>query len=127
MVPRSLRVWFIIHFAADVVFAAPMFVAPVAFLTFFGWPTVDPLTTRAVSAALFAIGIESWLCRNASADVYRAMLNLKIIWSGAAVIGFVWGLISGAPPALWLFLVIFAGFHGVWVYYRVVVARTAAG
>jgi len=29
MVPQSLRVWFVIHFAADMLFALPRFCAPV--------------------------------------------------------------------------------------------------
>jgi len=68
MVPKSLRVWFVIHFVADLLFALPLFFAPVFTLKLFGWETVDPATSRLVAAALFGIGIESLLGRNASAD-----------------------------------------------------------
>jgi len=64
------------------------------------------------------IGIESWLGRNAGIEVYRAMLNLKVIWSGSAIFGIGLGLLRGAPPAGWIFLAIFAVFFMVWVYYR---------
>ena len=80
MIPTSLRTWFVIHFVTDMLFAIPLLLAPVFTMTLFGWTTIDPATTRLVGAALLAIGIESYLGRNASAAVFEAMLNLKIIW-----------------------------------------------
>ncbi len=120
MVPKALRRWFVIHFVTDMGFATPMMIAPVKLLTLFGWETIDPFMTRLAAAALFGIGIESYLGRNASAESYRNMLNLKIIWSLGAVAGAVWTLIQypGSPPMLWGVLVIFGGFNLVWVYWR---------
>lgn len=120
-VPRSLRSWFILHFALDVLLAIPLMVAPEATLRFFGWQTVDPITTRVVAAALFGIGIESYLGRNAGVEAYQGMLNLKIIWSLAAVIGLLVSLLQGAqgsPFMAWVTLMIFAAFNLLWVYWR---------
>lgn len=114
----SLRAWFIAHFVADVVFAVPLFVAPRAFLGMLGWSAVDPLSTRLVAAALFGIGIQSLLGRNEPPATYRAMLNLKIIWSGAATIGLVWSQLEGGPLFGWVFAGVFAGFNAVWSYHR---------
>lgn len=128
-VPPALRTWFVIHFVADIVSAVPLFVAPVYVLELVGWESVDPVAARLVAAALFGIGIESLLGRNADAATYRGMLNLKIIWSAAASIGLAWGLIEGAhgrPLALWGVLGIFVVFHGIWVYWRVRLGRRAA-
>lgn len=118
-VPASLRRWFVLHFWADMLFAIPLFVAPAWFLGLCGWTTVDPVTARLVAAALFGIGIQSLLGRHESRGVFRAMLTLKCIWSGAALAGFAVSLAQGAPPMTWAFVAIFAGFTTVWNTYRV--------
>lgn len=120
-VPKALRTWFILHFWLDIVFAAPLFFAPDFTAKLLGWQVVDPYTARIAAAALFGIGIESWLARDASAEIYRNMLNLKVIWSSAAVIGIAWSLIEGAqgrPWGAWLILAIFVVFNIVWLYWR---------
>lgn len=117
-VPQSLRIWFVIHFAVDMLFAVPLLFFPELIMPMLGWIVVDPITSRLVGAALLGIGIESLLGRNASREVFQAMLNLKIIWAFGAVLGIGLGIGAGGPPAAWLFLVIFAIFLGVWVYYR---------
>ena len=118
-VPASLRRWFVVHFWADMLFAVPLFVAPAWFLGLCGWTAVDPVTARLVAAALFGIGIQSLLGRDESQGAFRAMLNLKCIWSGAALLGFAVSLAQGAPPMTWAFVVVFAGFATVWNTYRV--------
>ena len=122
-VPQSLRRWFVGHFVADVLFAAPMIVAPEATLRAFGWTVVDPVTTRLVGAALVGIGVQSLLGRREGVEVYRAMLTLKCLWSGAAVVGLALSIAQGAPPMTWGFLAIFVAFAVVWNYYRVTLAR----
>ena len=120
-VPGSLRTWFVIHFILDIAFAIPLMIAPVYMLKLVGWDTVDPVTARLVAAALFGIGIESYLGRNAGIEAYLGMLNLKIIWSLAAVLGLCLSLIQGAqgsPPAVWALVLVFAAFNLLWVYWR---------
>ncbi len=68
-VPNALRIWFVIHFIADISFALPMFLFPIKFLSLLGWINVDPIAARLVAAALFGIGIESLLGRNATVEV----------------------------------------------------------
>ena len=121
-VPKALSRWFIIHFVADITFALPLMIVPVQFLTIFGWQTVDPVAARIVAAALFGIGIESLLGRNSTPDSFKSMLNLKIIWSLATIIGVAWCLLSnvhGRPLGLWLIFAIFVAFNVLWVYWRV--------
>lgn len=117
MVPASLRTWFVIHFIADLLAAIPLFFAPMAVLGWLGWPAVDPIATRGVAAALFGIGIESYLGRNGSLEAFRSMLRLKVIWSAMAALGTLWSLVTGAPPAAWAIFAIFVAFHGVWLRY----------
>lgn len=117
-VPSNLRVWFVIHFAVDMLFAIPLLFFPEVLLPLLGWKVVDPITSRLVGAALLGIGGESLLGRNASKEVFLAMLNLKIIWAISAVVGIGLGIAAGGPLLAWGFLAVFAVFLGVWIYYR---------
>jgi hypothetical protein len=116
-VPQALRRWFVIHFVADIIFALPLLLIPEIIMPLFGWTVVDPITSRLVGAALLGIGVESLLSRNASFEVYKAMLNLKVLWGSGAVFGIVLGIMFGAPASAWLFLLIFTIFATVWIYY----------
>ena len=119
MVPASLRTWFVVHFWADMLFAVPLFVAPRQFLSLLGWPAVDPITTRLVAAALFGIGIQSLIGRAEDTATFRALLNLKVIWSATATLGIVWSQLEGGPALGWALAAVFAGFCAVWVRSRV--------
>jgi hypothetical protein len=124
--PKALRVWFMIHFWADILFAIPLMVSPETCLEFFGWQKVDPFTTRLVAAALFGIGIESLVARHARLAAFREMLNLKIIWSGAAIIGIglsIWQGAQGRPFFAWVILSVFIGFNILWVFWRIKIKR----
>lgn len=123
-VPNGLRIWFVIHFFADVLFAIPLLFFPRWLLPLFGWNTYDPIMSRLVGAALMGIGVESLLGRNASVDTFRAMLNLKVIWASSALIAIGIGIAEGAAPTAWFFLAIFFVFWCVWVYYRMVLRTT---
>jgi hypothetical protein len=126
MVPSALRRWFVVHFWADILFALPLFVAPRWFLGSLGWTAVDPIATRLVAAALFGIGIQSLLGRGEDPPTFRALLNLKIIWSATATLGIVWSQLEGGPALGWAFAAIFAGFNVLWVRYRLAL-REASG
>lgn len=117
-VPDGLRTWFVIHFVADILFGIPLLFFPQVIFELFDWTTYDPIMYRLVGAALLGIGIESLLGRNASAETFRAMLNLKVIWASSALFAIGAGIAEGAPPIAWMFLGIFAVFWAVWVYYR---------
>lgn len=122
-VPPALRTWFVIHCVVDLLFAAPLLVAPVTTLQLFGWTTIDPLTTRLVAAALIGIGVESYLGRHGTLEQFRGMLRLKVLWSSAANVGIGLSIAQGAPPMAWLFQVIFVGFSALWITYSVRLAR----
>ena len=61
VVPQVLKTWFVVHFVIDMLFAIPLMAAPVFTLELFGWSHVESIATRLVAAALFGIGIESYL------------------------------------------------------------------
>lgn len=116
-VPNSLRIWFVIHFVVDMLVGIPLLFFPEIVMPLLGWTTIDPIASRVVGAALMGIGTESYLGRNAGLEVFRAMLNLKVIWSSSAIIGIGLGLWKGGPQAGWSFLIIFVIFWFVWIYY----------
>jgi hypothetical protein len=122
-VPNGLRTWFVIHFVADMLVGIPLLFLPRLLLQSLGWTTYDPLTSRLVGAALMGIGLESLLGRNASADTFRAMLNLKIIWASSALIAIGLSIVEGVASTAWLFLAIFFVFWCVWVYYRMALRK----
>ena len=125
-VPAALKFWFIVHFAADLLFAIPLLVAPFWLLQSLGWESIDPIAARMTAAALFGIGIESFLARNKPRDSYKPMLNLKIIWSCGAIIGILVTQIATpdmAPPMSWAVLGIFAAFNVLWIYWRIRLER----
>jgi hypothetical protein len=120
-VPRALSVWFIIHFIADMMLAVPLFLFPERTLEFFGWEQVDVVMARVVAAALFGIGIDSFLVRKSSIGIFKNMLDLKIIWSGMASVAILWSLLEGAqgtPDMAWTVLGVIVIFHFVWWYWR---------
>ncbi len=118
-VPKSLKSWFVIHFFVDYIFAIPLLINPIWFLSIFGWKVIDPLASRLVAAGLFSVGGVSLLERNSNLDVYKSLLNLKIILSSAALIGIFITMINGAPIFGWLIFGLYAIFCIVWVYYKI--------
>lgn len=122
-VPRALRGWFIFHFWVDILFAVPLFVAPHWFLGQLGWTEIDPSTARITAAALFGIGIQSFLGRDEPRQTFRAFLTLKVIWSTFATVGLAISAFQGGPPAMWALALFWAGFCGAWWAWRVRLAR----
>ncbi len=118
MISRSLRIWFVIHFIVDLIFSLPLIFFPAAVFSVFGLTMGDSLAPRMVGAAFFAIGTTSLVMKNAGLESYRALLNLKIIWSSAALVGIVLAIINGSPAIAWLPFGIFIVFWIVWIWYR---------
>jgi hypothetical protein len=119
MLPQSLRSWFVIHFVVDLIFSVPLILFPHAALALVGQTVVgDALSYRIMGAAFFAIGTTSLLMRNAGLESYRALLNLKILWSSAALVGIMLAIVQDASKIAWLPFGIFVIFWFVWVWYR---------
>ena len=125
-VPITLRRWFVAHFVVDFFFGLPLLIAPAHFLRPLGWTAVDGASARLVGAALLAIGASSWFCRNAGIEVMKALLDLKMVWSFAAIIGLLLSIGEGAPAPVWAFLSLFIAFFGVWTHYRIRFKQLAA-
>jgi hypothetical protein len=125
-VPITLRRWFVAHFVVDLLAGLPLLIAPAHFLRPLGWTVVDGASTRLVGAALIGIGTSSYFVRHAGVEVMKAMLELKLVWSFAAILGLLIAVGEGAPPAVWAFLSLFIAFFGVWTHYRIRFKQLAA-
>ena len=117
-IPPSLRNWFIIHFVADMIFGVPLLLIPGKMLQVFGFPSDHFFFARLVGAALIGIGGSSFLARNSVIEVFRGLLELKILWSATAIIGILLSIYDRAPRSAWLFLAIFCVFSSAWITFR---------
>ncbi len=127
-VPAALRIWFLGHFAIDMVVGLPLFFAPREVLGLLGWMAIDPFAARLTAAALMGIGIESFLGRNAGREAFKGMLQLKLIWSAAAAVGLAWSTLEGNlkyPVIGWLLTTTFVAFHALWWYWLLRLKRKA--
>lgn len=121
-VPAALQMWFVLHFAVDMIVALPLFFAPSEVLGFLGWHSVDPLATRITAAAFFGIGLESLLGRNSDRKAFKGMLQLKLIWSAFSTVGIAWSVLEGSlkyPWVGWVLAAVFAAFHALWWYWLI--------
>ena len=117
-VPGSLRIWFIVHFLVDLVFALPLIFVPGWLLSLFGFSVGELVTPRLVGAAFLAIGGTSFLIRNKSVESFETLLTLKIIWSVVAILGIILALLEGTSPFAWGVLGTYVLFFCVWVWYK---------
>jgi len=114
---KLLKNIFLIHFIADFLFAIPLIIDPNWTLTILGFQNPDIFTARLVAAALFGIGGVSLVAHNRGKESYKTLLDLKIIWSIAAITGMLLSL-NQAPQTAWLLIAIFMSFSAIWIYYR---------
>ncbi len=117
LVPASLRTWFRVHCAVDLMAGLPLLLVPQRILGLLGWTAIDPVASRLCGAALLGIGGASVLVERHGLAGYRTLLGLKVIWSVAAIFALLAGIADGAPPAAWAFLSIFIAFSGIWMSY----------
>jgi hypothetical protein len=116
-IPRSLRIWFLIHFMVDILIGFPLLVLPERTLELIMFEHESYLFVRLVGAALIGIGVVSLVMHNAGRESYHALLLLKLTWSAAAIIALMVSIWAGAPVITWLALIIFLGFFIVWEHY----------
>lgn len=116
IISPGLKVWFKIHFFIDILFAIPLMIAPVLTLQLFGFTQITPLLARLVAAVLVSIGVTSLFTK--TKEQFEIILTLKIIWSVMAIIGLLWSLAEEAPASMWVIVMVFILFSGVWMHYR---------
>ena len=122
-----LSYWFIAHGIVDILFAIPLMVVPETFLEALGWQVVDPFVARVVGAALIGIGGESLIAMRAEFYSVKRMLELKILWSIAAIVGLIVSaaIAESLPWGVWPIGAIFLIFSVVWVIWRIRISGLA--
>ncbi len=118
-VPRSLRIWFVIHFLIDAITATPIFIWPAMFNRYTSL-SIDPVAVRLLASAMLAIGTTSLITLRRGIESYRTFLILKIIWSSLAIIGLLLNLSilsSGGYNVLITFIIL----DIAWIYYFIII------
>jgi len=116
-IPTGLRHWFVAHFIIDILFAVPLILFPALLLQVLGFETTNVLLARLIGAALVGIGGVSFIMHKKDISEYRAMLQLKLLWSGTAIIAIILSLNDTGTSTKWVLLAIFLAFFLVWGYY----------
>ena len=117
-VSKYLRIWFLVHFVVDIIFAIPLIFFPVWFLNLLMLPVDETVTARLVGAALIGIGGASFFAHKKSWETYDILLTLKILWSVSAIFALLISFFVTMNPAIWLLIIIFGGFLGIWIYFK---------
>lgn len=118
-VPMALRRSLVLDAIVDGVLGLLLFIAPEPALRAFGWHAVDPIATRLLAAALFGMSGQTWLGRNGDVAEIRAGLNLKVIWTGVAMVGLAIAVAAGSPALATVALIAFGAFFAQWIYWRI--------
>lgn len=117
-IPHTLKIWFIIHFIIDILFAIPLLLFPFWVSHILNIPEADSLAIRLVGAALVAIGISSLLYKDAHIYTYNALLSLKILWSVSALLAIALSFKESVSLAKIIFFLVFLVFCLIWVYFK---------
>ena len=118
MVPKSLKIWFVVHFFLDITFGLPLLLIPSVSAELIGLEITQTLPLRLVGAALIGIGSTSLIKKEGSLDSYRSLLVLKIIWSLSAIIAISLSFFETQLLVFLPILFIFVVFNIVWFYYH---------
>lgn len=117
MIPKNLRYWFMVHFVIDILFAVPLLLFPVWLLELLRFETTNLLLARMIGAALVGIGGVSFVMHNKDTSAYIPMLQLKLLWSGTAIVAIILSLNEIEAITAWFLLAIFSLFFVIWGYY----------
>lgn len=123
MIPSGLRHWFIVHFIIDILFAVPLLLFPAWVLTVLGFEATNFLLARLIGAALVGIGGVSFIMHKKDRSAYIPMLQLKLLWSGTAIVAIILSLNDAETSAKWFLLAIFILFFLIWGYYFRLLSR----
>jgi len=114
---NGLKTVFIIHAIVSVIFGIWLFFAPGSWANANNWTPFDPAVTRTLGALFLALAFQSYLGFRAKAySQVRIIVQMEIALTLLGVLaGLYEALISTAPAAIWINIVIFAAFAIAWI------------
>ncbi|MHA2169627.1 MAG: hypothetical protein ACXAB7_07005 [Candidatus Kariarchaeaceae archaeon] len=117
-IPTILKNTFLAHAILGVVMGLSYLIDPKMYEDLFDFTMAEPMVYRLVGAAVFALGVSSWLAyREISFEKVRILVILEIIWTILGTIVTVWGVIDDQfPNEAWLNALVLAAFAGLFSY-----------
>jgi len=118
-ISSGLRTLFLINFVFAFLFGLLYLLIPATFMSWVGVSITDDLPYRLLGTAFVAFGVSSWLCYQAAEwekvkIIVQAEIVLKVLGTLVCLYSL---LLAGAPAALWINAIIFAGFAAAFVYF----------
>jgi hypothetical protein len=117
-IPYGLKITFLVHFIAGIIFGLGQLLIPEIMMGMIGFSIQEPTISifRMVGAAVLGFTTSSWFA-------YKETLwdRVKIVWTTLATLTMLWALIFvGLPTALWMNVVIMGAFAVAFTtfYYR---------
>ncbi|MEN7982043.1 MAG: hypothetical protein ABFQ65_01190 [Nanoarchaeota archaeon] len=117
-VSNLLRIWFLIYFVINIIFAIILMKFPEFVFELFDF-TGQKIFAYLVGAALFAIGGASFFSYKEKKECFNTILTLNLLWLGAAIAVLLCSIFSGESIKLWYIIGIFFTFFLVWIYYKI--------
>lgn len=111
-VSSGLRVTLMVHFVFAIIFGLAYLLTPQSFGKLIGWTIEEPENIRVLGAAILGYGAGSWFAyKETAAAKVKIVVQMELVWTIIGTLAILWGLLSGAFPALgWLNAIIMAGF-----------------
>jgi hypothetical protein len=118
-ISSGLRLLFLVHFVAGLVFGLVYLFIPGTFMSWLGVTLQDEQPYRAIGAAVLAFTASSWYCyQNPYWEKVKAVVLAEIVWTVLNALVNLYGLIFvGAPAAWWINFAIMAGFAAAFIYF----------
>ena len=118
-ISSGLKMLFLVHFVAGLVFGLPLLLIPGIYMGWFGILVPDVEPYRMVGAAILAFTASSWYCYQAAEwDKVKIVVQAEIVWTVLATLALSYGLLfARQPTAQWINAIIMAGFAVAFIYF----------
>ena len=116
---RGLKITFLAHAIVGLAFGLVLCLIPATWATLVNWVPFDATVTRLYGAALLGLFVSSWLgYRAVRWDDVRIVVQTEIVVTVVGgLVGLYSALFAGAPPFIWVSIVIYLGFAAAWIYF----------
>jgi hypothetical protein len=118
-ISSGLKTLFLVHFILALLFGLLYLFIPDFFFGMFGVTIPDLNPYRLIGAAVFSLGISSWLCYQAGEwEQVKILVQLEMLWPILGALVIIYGILfAGLPAVFWINAIILAGFGLAFIYY----------